>query len=695
MNTSRISLEVNGIPVSVRNGSTVLQACEAVGVEVPRFCYHERLLVAGNCRMCLVEIAGSPKPQASCALPVMPNMKVRTDSPRVKKARESVMEFLLLNHPLDCPICDQGGECDRQDQGRSYGSDRSRRFNAKRGVEDKDIGPLVKMVMTRCIHCTRCIRFASEIAGVADLGTSGRGRDTEVGTYISKARKTELSGNLVDLCPVGALTSKPHEFMARPWEVHRVDSIDTRDAIGSSIRLNLRADKVVRILPREDDEHNQAWLGDKSRYARDGAKIQRVTKAYVKGFVNRHHALSVTQALNMAGDARTNGLDTRRVDRVVGPNVDVQTMEDTRARAHALNAKGLPTTVSSLKRDNASASNRTVDSHSCRSTGRATVGSADRCRLVGRDPRAESPMLNVWLREAFLRDTLRVVSMGNALDLTYPVTNRGRTASGLNDRREGDHDLSAEFAQAQRPIILVGPSIRQREDGEVIRSRRQRFAQRRERDGNVVANWPVLRPFHTSCSTVSKRMAARPSYEARNHEDALDTARVRVGAQATDFVEAGRAMPDPRRYAMRVCLHTHGDSLTEDADVVIPMTVSWETEGHYYNTEGRRRTAHQAVQPPFSWSKETLGIYRPRAMLTRQFLRVRGGALPNVHVPLGDAVRRGALRVVQAPTRTGGWDTPTRPGVHDYYLEGHPMVSMSPTLAKASAELSNEENFAS
>ena len=277
-----VKVFVNNEATFVPSNSTVLEACESIGIEVPRFCFHERLSVAGNCRMCLVEIEKSPKPVASCAMPVMNNMQVFTDTPLVKKAREGVLEFLLMNHPLDCPICDQGGECDLQDQAMFFGSDKSRFFEYKRGVEDKNCGPLIKTIMTRCIHCTRCVRFAADIAGVEDLGTTNRGRDTEIGTYVSKVFQSELSGNVVDLCPVGALTSKPYTFIARPWELRSTETIDISDAVGSNIRVDLKETEVVRVLPRLHEGLNEEWISDKSRYSFDALKIQRLDTPYVR-----------------------------------------------------------------------------------------------------------------------------------------------------------------------------------------------------------------------------------------------------------------------------------------------------------------------------------------------------------------------------------------------------------------------------
>ena len=322
MASNKITVTVDGMDVLVENGSSVLQACEVVGIEIPRFCFHERLLIAGNCRMCLVEIEKSPKPQASCAVPVMPGMKIFTNTPLVKKAREGVLEFLLLNHPLDCPICDQGGECDLQDQAMIFGSDRSRFFERKRGVEDKNLGPLVKTIMTRCIHCTRCVRFATEVAGVEVLGTTARGIDTEIGTYVEKMFESELSGNIIDLCPVGALTSKPYAFTSRPWELRNTESVDVLDSVGSNIRVDTRGTEIMRIIPRLNEEINEEWISDKTRFSYDALKRQRLTQPMVRNENGDLVAVEWLEAFNYI-KKNLRGVSPTDIVGMVGNLVDV------------------------------------------------------------------------------------------------------------------------------------------------------------------------------------------------------------------------------------------------------------------------------------------------------------------------------------------------------------------------------------
>src|SRR5499425_45723 len=315
--------KVNGVEIEFENGMTVLQVAELAGEEIPRFCYHERLSIAGNCRMCLVEVKpGPPKPQASCALPVADKQEIFTTTPMVQKARKGVMEFLLINHPLDCPICDQGGECDLQDQAMAYGFDRGRFEENKRAVRDKDFGPLVKTEMTRCIHCTRCIRFLTEIAGVEELGATGRGEDMEIGTYIERALSSELSANIIDLCPVGALTSKPYAFVARPWELRKTESVDVLDAVGSNIRIDARGPQVLRILPRLHEAINEEWISDKTRYAIDGLLRQRLDRPYVRRD-GRLKPATWVEAFRAIAD-RLQGLSGARIAAIAGDLVDAE-----------------------------------------------------------------------------------------------------------------------------------------------------------------------------------------------------------------------------------------------------------------------------------------------------------------------------------------------------------------------------------
>ena len=383
-------LTVDGIEVEVEAGATVLQACEEAGKEIPRFCYHERLSIAGNCRMCLVEMERAPKPVASCAMPAADGMVIKTDSDLVKKARNGVMEFLLINHPLDCPICDQGGECDLQDQAMAYGFDASRYAEKKRAVKDKELGPIVKTIMTRCIHCTRCVRFSEEVAGVGTMGAVYRGEDTEVGPYIEASINSELSGNLVDLCPVGALTSKPYAFTARPWELKKTDSIDVMDAVGSNIRIDSRSAEVMRVLPRTNDDVNEEWISDKTRYAIDGLKRQRLDRPYVR-VDGKLKAASWDEAF-AAIKAKVSGLDGKKIAAIAGDTVDCESMTALKDLMGTLGSPNLDCRQDGSKIGGPRASyifNTTISG----------IDDADACLIVGANIRAEAPIINSRLRK--------------------------------------------------------------------------------------------------------------------------------------------------------------------------------------------------------------------------------------------------------------------------------------------------------
>jgi NADH dehydrogenase (ubiquinone) Fe-S protein 1 len=414
----KVEVFIDNISVLVEPGTTVLQAAAMVGVEIPRFCYHERLAVAGNCRMCLVEVEKSPKPVAACAMPVMKGWHIKTNSEMTRKAREGVMEFLLMNHPLDCPICDQGGECDLQDQAMAFGSDRSRfediYHTGKRAVEDKDIGPLVKTIMTRCIHCTRCIRFASEVAGVDDLGTTGRGNDMQVGTYVEKLFLSELSGNIIDLCPVGALTNKPYSFSARPWEIRKVQSIDVLDAIGSNIILSTRTGEVLRVVPRENDDINEEWLSDKSRFACDGLKRQRLIAPMLRKPDGEFEAVEWESALITIAQA-LKGAGKGNVAAVAGALCDAESMA---ALKDLVNKLGSDNVCTEQKFPTGGVGAGFRSTYLLNST-IAACEEADTVLLVGTNPRYEAPLLNTRFRKGYVHNEQCVGLIGPQVDLSY------------------------------------------------------------------------------------------------------------------------------------------------------------------------------------------------------------------------------------------------------------------------------------
>lgn len=445
-----VNVFVNNIEISVDPRISVLQACEIAGFDVPRFCYHERLSVAGNCRMCLVEVEKAPKLAASCAMPLMPGMRIKTNSPAVRKAREGVLEFLLINHPLDCPICDQGGECDLQDQAMVYGSDRGRFREYKRAIEDKNCGPLVKTIMTRCIHCTRCVRFANEVAGIADLGTSGRGSQIEIGMYIEKLFKSEFSGNVIDLCPVGALTSKPYAFSARPWELKSVESIDTLDGVGSNIRVDIRGYEIMRVLPSLNEELNEEWLNDKSRFSFDGLKRQRLCDPLLKQndkFVQISWLKAFDIILTKLKQSNNN------VTGVVGSQCDMES------------AFLLKTLLSLFGKAKVSGVNKNlltnIDFEYLYkfNTKISNIEMADSCLLIGVDPRKEAAIVNLHLRKHYVNEGFKIASIGSFLNLTYPCTHLGSTSNDVLSLTQGQHDFCKVLRKSKRPLIIFGTNF--------------------------------------------------------------------------------------------------------------------------------------------------------------------------------------------------------------------------------------------
>src|SRR3569833_4197388 len=464
------NIKGDGKQVEVPDYFTLMQAAEAAGAEIPRFCYHERLSVAGNCRMCLIEVKGGPpKPQASCAMGVKdlrpgPNgepPEIFTNTPMVKKAREGVMEFLLINQPLDCPICDQGGECDLQDQAMGYGRAAFHRFNEnKRAVEDKYMGPLVKTIMTRCIQCTRCVRFATEVAGVPDLGATGRGEDMEITTYLEKAFASELSGNVVDLCPVGALTSKPYAFNARPWELRKTESVDVMDAQGCNIRVDTRGPQVMRVLPRLNEEVNEEWISDKARHACDGLSRQRLDRPYVR--VNGKLKPASWQEAFAAISARVKSTTPDKMAAIVG---DLAAAEEIKALKDLMGALRVANLACS--QDGAKIGGGPRQTYLFNS-GIMGVEAADAILLVGANPRWEAPVLNARIRKAWLASGVQVASIGPQVELTYPAEQLGTDINTLAAIANGSHPFAKVLADAKRPMLVLGQGALTRPDGAAV-----------------------------------------------------------------------------------------------------------------------------------------------------------------------------------------------------------------------------------
>ena len=580
-------LTIDGCEIEVEDGATVLQACEAAGVEIPRFCYHERLAIAGNCRMCLVEMEKAPKPIASCAMPAGDGMVIHTDSPLVQKARRGVMEFLLINHPLDCPICDQGGECDLQDQAMGYGGDRSRFHENKRAVEDKDIGPLVKTIMTRCIHCTRCIRFITDIAGVPELGATGRGEHMEVTTYVEKALSSELSGNIIDLCPVGALTSKPYAFTARSWELRKTETIDVLDAVGSNIRVDARGAEVMRVLPRLHEDVNEEWISDKTRFAYDGLKRQRLDRPYVR--IDGKLQEASWEAAFAAIANRLKGLDGGRVAAIAG---DLCCAESMLALKDLMTALGSPHLDC---RQDGACLDPTARVGYLFNTTIAGIEAADACLLIGTDPRHEAALINARLRKRWRRGGFPVGLIGQPVDLTYPAQHLGAGAKTLQEIAEGKHDFARVLETAERPMLILGQGALARSDGDSVlglaRAAAERFAM-------VGETWNGFNVLHRAAARVGGLdLGFVPGPDGR------DVAGILAGAGAGDIDVVFLLGADEIDTGLLgdtfvVYQGHHGDRGAHRADVILPGAAYTEKNATYVNTEGRVQRGQRAVFPP-------------------------------------------------------------------------------------------------
>jgi NADH-quinone oxidoreductase subunit G len=580
-------MNIDGIEIEVPAGITVLQACELAGKEIPRFCYHERLSVAGNCRMCLVEQEKAPKPVASCAMPVAEGMVIKTDSPLVQKARKGVMEFLLINHPLDCPICDQGGECDLQDQAMAFGKSFSRYNDEKRAVTDKDFGPLVKTEMTRCIQCTRCIRFATEVAGVEVLGAVSRGEHMEVTTYVEKGIASELSGNLIDLCPVGALTSKPYAFTARPWELTKTESVDVADAVGVNIRIDARGREVLRILPRLNEDVNEEWMADKGRFWVDGLKRQRLDRPYIREN-GKLRAASWDEAF-AAIAARVKGVDGRRIAAIAGDQIEAESLFALKELMSALGSSNID-----CRQDGAALDATNRASYLFNST-IAGIDKADVILLVGSNPRWEAPVINARIRKRHLKGGLKVASIGSVGDLTYPVEMLGAGPETLAELAKGSHSFAEALKNAKAPMIIIGQGALTRADGAAILGLARKLA---DAASVVRADWNGFNVLHTAAARVAGlELGFVPGQGGRDVAGILDGAQkgdldivYLLGADEIDTNRLGKAFVIYQGH--------HGDRGAHRADVVLPGAAYTEKDGTYMNTEGRPQLGRLAIFPP-------------------------------------------------------------------------------------------------
>jgi NADH-quinone oxidoreductase subunit G len=655
---------VDGIEVEVPNGASVLQACEAAGKEIPRFCYHDRLSVAGNCRMCLVEVEKAPKPIASCSYPVMEGMKVFTDTATVRNARRGVMEFLLINHPLDCPICDQGGECDLQDQAVAYGKDVSRYTERKRSVKDKYVGPLIKTIMNRCIHCTRCVRFAAEVAGVPEMGATGRGEGMEIGTYIEKALSTELSGNLIDICPVGALTSRPYAYAARPWELSKTDSVDVLDALGAPIRVDVRAGEVLRVLPRQHHDINEEWLGDRSRFAVDGLKRRRLDRPWLRV---DGRLKPVTWAEAFAAIAQ--GVRGKRLGAIAGDTCDAESLF---ALKQMLNALG--STSHDCRQDGAAIDASRPDFYLFNSA-IAGIDRADALVIIGSNPRVEAPVLNARIRHRWLAGGFRAGVIGPKMELTYSAEHLGAGPQDIASAR-------AFLEGAERPMILLGRGALRRPDGAAVLAAAWDLA----RTSNALReDWHGFNLLHLFGGQVGALdLGFVPG------EGGQDIAGMLSGGVDALWLLGANDFDAARINASTFVVYQghHGEAAAARADVILPGAAYTEKDGTYVNTEGRVQRGRMATMPPGE-AREDWKIIRAAA----QFLGVTlpYDTLDGLRAEL--AATHAAFRVIGAGPRPGCTDDegPAGGGALDAapfvlpianFWQAEPISRASPTMAE-------------
>ena len=667
-------MTIDGTEIEVPPGYSVLQACEQAGVEIPRFCYHERLSVAGNCRMCLVEVEKAPKPIASCSYPAAEGMVVKTDSPMVRNGRRGIMEFLLINHPLDCPICDQGGECDLQDQAYSYGQDHSRFRENKRVIKDKYLGPLVKTVMTRCIQCTRCVRFATEIAGVPELGATARGENVEIGTYVEKALTSELSGNLIDICPVGALTSKPYAFVARPWELRKTDSVDVLDAVGAAIRIDARGAEVLRILPRVNDAVNEEWLADKPRFSFDGLKRRRLDKPWVRRDGKLAPASWAEAFAAIA--ARLDGLPGERIGALAGDLCDVESMLALKDLMAGQGATSLDCRQDGARLD---ASRRAFYLFNSTIAG---IDEADALLIVGSNPRREAPVLNARIRKRKLAGGFPIGAIGPRADLSYGVEWLGEGPSAIGALPEA---FAQAWAAAKRPMVIVGQAALARPDGTAVLAAAWKLA---AHSAALTPEWNGFNVLHTAAARVGALDIGFVPGPGGKAMDAMMGGGVDLlWLLAADEFDAGRIGPD----TFVVYQGHHGDRGAARADVILPGAAYTEKSGTYVNTEGRAQRGYKASFAPGEaredWSilrafSAVLG--RPLPYDTIEALRTRMEAVNPLFGDIGALPRFGASDLSgPAGDPAAVSDAPFAPAFADYY-QTNPISRASEVMAECS-----------
>jgi NADH-quinone oxidoreductase subunit G len=580
-----LKLKINNIEVEVEEGLTVLQACEKAGVEIPRFCYHEKLSIAGNCRMCLVEIEKSPKPVASCAMPASEGMNIKTNTKFVEKSRKGVMEFLLANHPLDCPVCDQGGECDLQDQSMFYGVDKSRYKENKREVPEKNMGPLIKTQMTRCIHCTRCIRFATEVAGVPELGAIGRGEDMQITTYLEQSMQSELSANVVDLCPVGALTSKPYVFEARPWELKKTETIDVMDAVGSNIRVDTYGWEVKRVLPRINEDINEEWISDKTRYACDGLLNQRLDTPYIK-YNGKFEKASWNEVFNIIKSKLKNS-DKEKICGITGDLVNMETLHifkeffNKTLGSDNLESRFDQSYLNPEKRENYLFNSKING-----------VEEADFIFLIGTNPRYEATILNARIRKAYIQNKTQIISLNDIGDLTYLYESLNGEIKNIKEIIEDKHKISDLIKKAKKPLIVIGQSL--------LRSKSAKYTVESiksylYKNNKISKDWNSLNIISENASSVG-------SFDLGLHKTENGENKVLNDLESHKFEIVYLLGQDNLKFKKQeefiIYQGSHGDKGAEIADIILPGAAYTEQNGYFTNLEGKLQKAYKASYPP-------------------------------------------------------------------------------------------------
>ena len=663
-----IKLKVNDIDLEVEEGLTVLQACEKAGAEIPRFCYHEKLSITGNCRMCLVEIEKSPKPIASCAMPAAEGMVIKTNTEKIEKSRKGVMEFLLANHPLDCPVCDQGGECDLQDQSMFYGIDKSRFKENKRYVPEKYMGPLIKTQMTRCIHCTRCIRFATEVAGVSELGAIGRGENMQITTYLEKSMESEMSANVIDLCPVGALTSKPYVFKARSWELKKTETIDVMDAVGSNIRVDTYGWEVKRVLPRINEEINEEWISDKTRYACDGLKNQRLDVPFIKNN-NKFEKISWTEVYEKIVE-KISKIQPEKIAGITGDMTNMETLFAIKEffekiiKSNNLDSRSNDYYVNSSERKNY-IFNSNIEG----------LEESDLIILVGTNPRFEATILNSRIRRAYLKNKTTIYSVGDVGDLTYPYAILDNNTKIIKDIVSNKHEVSTKIINAKKPIIVIGQSVLKIKSGIYIFEELKKYLLE---NNKINSEWNSLNILSTNASTVGAYdLGILSSNNGKNTSlDKIKKNELEIlllfGQDDLKFIKSKEFI---------IYIGSHGDRGAEIADIILPGSAYTEQDGYFTNLEGKIQKAYKATYPPGEAKEDWQIINELSALISKKYLYYNK-----------DDLIKAMLNYLKLHTKIGSFQIPNYNFLEENILVDEINYYHSNSIARASKTMTDCKN---